>query len=166
MVIETCPILLIHSGLFIYALRYTPGFRNFDGASPKRHLAYVALYRLYIGSTSASQTCPILLIHSGLFIYALRYTPGFRNFDGASPKRHLAYVALYRLYIGSTSASATACPLRGYGRAGTQNDRGEDTHVGACRRVYRNVCGHMPHTAQRHSSRRSKRVPTTHMCVR
>ena len=25
--------------------------------------------------------------------------------------------------IGSTSASPTACPLRGYGRAGTQNDR-------------------------------------------
>ena len=31
--------------------------------------------------------------------------------------------ALYRLYIGSISASPTACPLRGYGRAGTQNDR-------------------------------------------
>ena len=27
---------------------------------------------------------------------------------------------LYRLYIGSISASPTACPLRGYGRAGTQ----------------------------------------------
>ena len=30
--------------------------------------------------------------------------------------------ALYRLYIGSISASPTACPLRGYGRAGTRND--------------------------------------------
>ena len=28
-----------------------------------------------------------------------------------------------RLYIGSTSASPTACLLRGYWRAGTQNDR-------------------------------------------
>ena len=28
-----------------------------------------------------------------------------------------------RLYIGSISAAPTACPLRGYGRAGTQNDR-------------------------------------------
>ena len=28
-----------------------------------------------------------------------------------------------RLYIGSISASPTACLLRGYGRAGTQNDR-------------------------------------------
>ena len=27
-----------------------------------------------------------------------------------------------RLYLGSISASPTACPLRGYGRAGTQND--------------------------------------------
>ena len=30
--------------------------------------------------------------------------------------------ALHRLYIGSVSASPTACPLCGYGRAGTQND--------------------------------------------
>ena len=28
-----------------------------------------------------------------------------------------------RLYIGYISASPTACVLRGYGRAGTQNDR-------------------------------------------
>ena len=28
-----------------------------------------------------------------------------------------------RLYIGSISASPTACLLRGYGRVGTQNDR-------------------------------------------
>ena len=28
-----------------------------------------------------------------------------------------------RLYIGSISASPTACPSHGYGRAGTQNDR-------------------------------------------
>ena len=32
-------------------------------------------------------------------------------------------LALYRLYIGSISASPTACPLRGYGLAGNQNDR-------------------------------------------
>ena len=30
---------------------------------------------------------------------------------------------VYRLYIGSISASPTAFPSRGYGRAGTQNDR-------------------------------------------
>ena len=28
-----------------------------------------------------------------------------------------------QLYIGSISASLTACPLRGYGRAGAQNNR-------------------------------------------
>ena len=38
----------------------------------------------------------------------------------------------YRLYIGSTSASPTACPLRGYGRAGTQSDR-LGAPVWACR---------------------------------
>ena len=30
---------------------------------------------------------------------------------------------ILRLYISSISASPTACPLRGYGRAGAQNDR-------------------------------------------
>ena len=34
-----------------------------------------------------------------------------------------AHTYLYRLYIGSISASPTACPLRRYGRAGAQNDR-------------------------------------------
>ena len=33
------------------------------------------------------------------------------------------YVVLWRLYIGFISASPTARPLRGYARAGTQNDR-------------------------------------------
>ena len=38
-----------------------------------------------------------------------------------------------RLYIGSISASPTACLLRGYARAGTQNDR-----LGAARAYPRN----------------------------
>ena len=37
--------------------------------------------------------------------------------------RHPRSNTAYRLYIGSISALPTACPLRGYGRAGTQNDR-------------------------------------------
>ena len=37
--------------------------------------------------------------------------------------RHCIGTGTHRLYIGSISASPTACPLRGYGRAGTQNDR-------------------------------------------
>ena len=35
----------------------------------------------------------------------------------------LALVSVSALYIGSISASLTACLLHGYGRAGTQNDR-------------------------------------------
>ena len=35
------------------------------------------------------------------------------------------------IYIGSISASPTACPLRGYGRAGTQNDRLGETDISA-----------------------------------
>ena len=41
----------------------------------------------------------------------------------ARSSRACAPRAGYRLYIGSISASPTACPLRGYGRADTQNDR-------------------------------------------
>ena len=40
---------------------------------------------------------------------------------GVDKASGLPYAAL--LYIGSISASPTACLLRGYGRAGTQNDR-------------------------------------------
>ena len=36
---------------------------------------------------------------------------------------HRRSVCLHRHYIGSMSASPTASPLRGYGRAGTENDR-------------------------------------------
>ena len=40
------------------------------------------------------------------------------------PARPLPSISdLYRLYIGSISEAPTACPLRGYGHAGTQNDR-------------------------------------------
>ena len=39
------------------------------------------------------------------------------------PSKEVACSNLYRLCIGSISASPTACPLHGYGRAGTQNDR-------------------------------------------
>ena len=46
----------------------------------------------------------------------------------------LAFVCRHRgLYIGSISASPTACPVRGYGRAGTQSDRlGEAVILSTC----------------------------------
>ena len=45
------------------------------------------------------------------------------RFCYATSAAHLAELWVQRCYIGSTSASPTACLLRGYGRASTQNDR-------------------------------------------
>ena len=61
------------------------------------------------------------------------------------------HTCLYRLYIGSISASLTTCRLRGHGRAGTQNNRcGESfpTAPSACplhahAHVYTRVCTHV-----------------------
>ena len=48
---------------------------------------------------------------------AVRQPPGLRRGEGSDRPPGA------RLYIGSISASPAACPLRGYGRAGTHNDR-------------------------------------------
>ena len=65
----------------------------------------------------------------GRFTYMSTRNNNFSN------RSHKGYIAVHPgtpanppfsgfvLYIGSTSASPTACPLRGYGRASTQNDR-------------------------------------------
>ena len=61
-----------------------------------------------------------------------------------------------RVYIGSISASPAACRLRGYGRAGTQNDRLGESFPMVCTtcpghvdtRVDAHVCTHVQAPAQ------------------
>ena len=61
--------------------------------------------------------------------------PLFINVIIKSPGEWL-HSSLQPLYIGSISASPTACLLRGYGRAGTQNDRLGEVVIFEYRRVH------------------------------
>ena len=75
-------------------------------------LAYLGM--AYLGMAYLGMAYSVMA-YLGMAYLVLAYEPKRRDIS--------TLTALYRLYTGSISASPMACPLRGYGRAGTQSDR-------------------------------------------